>query len=884
MGLRSRISNLFLRSRVDREIQAELEAHIALRTEDNVAAGMPPDAARRDALLRFGNPVVTKERAAGEDAALSLATLGFDLKYVMRQLKKSPGFAFTVVITLALGIGSNAAIFSLVNAVLRHPAGVDHPERVAVMHVRYLKFTLDLPVISVPDYTGAASLSQQVETAAVESGTSFNIVQNGVAKNIAAARVSSKWFQVFGAQPILGRTFTADEDQPNAGKVVVLSYGIWQRAFGGDHNVIGQTLNLDEKPYRVIGVMRSDFAWPRRNDVWVPIALPPSAFAKENMFNENYQAVARLRPGVTVEQLNAALGTLLWQEVRPSPAAGFARSAGWSVYCTPLTEYAAGPLRKPLFVLSAVVLLVLLIASANVAGLFLARSSARSKEIAIQMALGASAGRMVRQLFLETFVLAAAAGAVGAAVGPLTGKLLLQLVPNNLADGFLVKSGPETVIFTVLMAFVTMLIAGMGPAYGMMLRRGQLKLGESERNTTASAGKQRLRSAFVISEVAAAFLLLTGTGLFLASLFRLQQVDPGFNPRGVATGKVNFSGDNVKKVQERQAAFVSGVVGRLAAQPGVSAAAAVEPLPFDPGTIESCSFNIVGQPNSPNEPGPHSQLTYATADYLKVMQIPLLAGRWIGPSDVAGTEPVTVIDSRLANHYWPGANAIGQHISFGCDTDAKPALVVGVVAPIRLSSLEEDTSDGMRYYPFAQDKRPSADFLVRSDGNTGVTGEAIKQAVAQSDSSQAVSTITSLETLVSDSLAGQRLIVWLLGAFATLALLLAMIGIYGLISFVTSQRTREVGIRMALGAHRGTVLRLVLTGALVRVGIGLVIGICASAVMTLMLRHVFVDFGAGMLSSLSVATGILMAVGALAGLIPANRAASINPVQALRTE
>jgi predicted permease len=822
-------------------------------------------------------------RSARRGSVSNVEGLRFDLRYAFRRLCKLPGFAATVVLTLALGIGANAAIFSVVNAVLRHPAGVDRPEQVVVLHTIYTKFTLDMPFVSAPTESYAASLNGLVETAALEQPTSFNLLRGGQAVHVAAARVSSQWFRVFGSPPILGRTFTPQEDQPNAGPVVVLSYGFWQRAFGGAADVAGQTLLLDGKSYRILGVMRSDFAWPRGSEIWVPIALPSSAFSPDEVFNEDYSSAVRLRSGVSVRQLNAALSTKMWEDLRRLDGSKYATSSGWTIYSKPLTEFAAGPLRKPLYVLSAVVALVLLIAAANVAGLFLARASARSKEFAIQMALGAGTGRMIRQLFLETLLLAIVACIAGAAAGPATGKLLLRMVPNNLAAGFAVHMGPSLIAFAAGTAALALLIAGFGPAYGIMRGRDQLSLRDGEGRATASGGKQRLRGAFVIAEVAAAFLLLTGMGLFLASLLELQRVDPGFNPRGVMTAQVPYAGEEFKKVPQRQAAFVGGVVDRLSAQPGVRAAAAVEPLPFDPAGLQSCSFAIIGRPLGPGDPGPHSQLSLATPDYLKVMQIPLLAGRWISPTDNAGSQGVAVIDERLAKKYWPNQNPIGQQISFGCGGHP-PALIVGVVATIRISSLEEDLSDGMRYYPFAQGEDYAADFLVRTDGDAMAMVPTLKQAVTLTDASQAVATQTALETLVSDSLAGRRLIVWMLGAFAGLALLLAMIGVYGLISYVTAQRTQEVGIRMALGAQRSSVVRMVLRDALVRVAIGLAVGVAISIAAFALVRHEFAEFGTGSFASFGAAALTLLAVGALAGLIPAARAASVDPVKALRRE
>jgi predicted permease len=803
----------------------------------------------------------------------------YNLRHACRQLVRLPGFSITAIITLALGIGANTAIFSVVNAVLRHPAGVDHPERVAVMNVLYKQLALDVPFISVPDYSDTASLHNVVEAGAMEKAISFNTVRDGKVEHISGAGVGSQWFQVFGARPILGRTFTAEEDQPNAGPVAVISYGLWQRVFGGSRSVVGQTLMLDQKPFQVIGVMRSDFAWPRRNQVWIPIALDPKAFAADQRYNENYQTFIRLRPGATIAQVNAGIAEKVREQIRTEGRGSFGNSSGWSFYASQLTQFAAGPLRKPLYVLFGVVALVLLIASANVAGLFLARTAARTREFAIRTALGANASAIIGQLLTETLLLAGAATLIGIAAGPVFGRLLLWLIPQSLAEGYEVHMDPAVLAFTACAGLFTSLIAGIGPSLRLLRQHQSLDLHEGGRNATASVEKQRLRSVFIIGEVALACLLLTGTGLFLFSLRALQQIDPGFNPHGVLDASVFYSGDSFKKDQSRQATFITSVIDNLASQPGVRAAAAVDPLPFDPNNGGSSSFQIVGRPLAPNDPGPHSNQSNATPDYLKVMQIPLLAGRWISPEDRADTQPVVVIDARLAHKFWPNQSPLGQHIS-----DGKPTLIIGVVATIRNSSLEQDTSDGMRYYAYAQTNDFRTDFLVRTDGNPSALAPAMQRAVTAADSTQTVTDILPLESLISGSLAGRRLIVDMLAAFAGLALLLAIVGIYGLISYVTNQRTVEVGLRMAVGAQRTDVVLLVLKGALAWVAIGLGVGAILSIVADRLLRQSFASFGSGVVESLTLSVLSLLVVGVLAAFLPAMRAASIQPIKALRNE
>jgi len=432
-----------------------------------------------------------------------MQTLLGNIRYGLRQLRNAPTFTVVAVLTLALGVGANTAIFSVIQAVLLHPAGISEPERVASFHVRYAQLNMPSIGVSVPDFKDAQSLTGVVESAALSQQVSFNASTNSGTEHLQAATVSRDWFRVFGAQPILGRIFSPEEDQKGANYVAVLSYPAWQRIFGGQPDAIGKSMVMDGQ---------SDFDWPRGRDVWVPLGLEPEAYAADKRFNENYDSAVRLKPGVGVEQFNAALAQKRMEEIRREGSKGFAESSGWSMFAQPWTQDAAGDLRKPLFALSAVVVAVLLIACLNVAGLLLARTAGRMRELAIRTALGASVSRIMLQFLVETSLLAGGAALIAVLTGPLIGRLLLLSIPGHLADGFVVQSNPRLVAVTIGCSLLAAFLAGVAPA--LQVARMQ-RVGEFGKSVTSSSSKQRLRSVLVSTEITLAFVLLAGTGCFL---------------------------------------------------------------------------------------------------------------------------------------------------------------------------------------------------------------------------------------------------------------------------------------------------------------------------------------------------------------------------------
>lgn len=812
-----------------------------------------------------------------------MQTLWGNIRYGLRQLRNAPTFTVVAILTLALGVGANTAIFSVIQAVLLHPAGISEPDRVASFNVRYTQLNMPSIGVSAPDLKDAQSLTDLVDAAAISRPGSFNMTTNGGTEHLQAAVISRDWFRVFGAQPILGRVFSPEEDQKGANYVAVLSYSAWQKIFGGQPDAIGKSMVMDGQTYRVIGVMRSDFDWPRGQDIWVPLGLEPDAYSANKRFNEMYYSAVRLKPGVTIDQLNAALAQKRLEEIRREGSNGagnsFAENSGWSMFVQPWTQNAAGDLRKPLFALFIVVAAILLIACANVAGLLLARTAGRMRELAIRTALGASMWQITSQFLVETSLLAVGAAVIAVLTGPLIGRLLLLAIPGHLADGFVVQNNPRLVMVTVGFSLLAALLAGIVPA--IQVARMQ-RIGEFGRSVTTSSSRQRLRTILVSTEIALAFVLLTGTGMFLVSLRQLQQVDPGFRTEGVLTGSVTLTGADYRDNKVKQAAFVRDVLSRLQQQPGLVAASATSFVPFSNSGGGSGSFLIQEKPTPVGKPGPHANIQEAAPDYLAAMQIPLMRGRWFTPGDRAETMPVAVIDDVLAKAYWPGQNPIGAHLQEGPKTPVME--VVGVVGHVRINSLEVDQNKGLIYMPFEQHPAVTTNFIVRTKGDPQMAQSSLINAIHSVDSSEAVYNVRTLSSLVSQSLGARQLLVWLLSLFGGLALLLAAIGIYGLLSYTTSQRSAEIGIRMALGAQRWQIARLVVQDMLTMVGAGLGVGLVAVLLMQRLLAHAFAGVGGGVVLSLLVAAAGLFLAAALAVALPARRSATVEPAIVLRAE
>jgi len=812
-----------------------------------------------------------------------------DFRYAVRMLLKSPGFTVVAVLTLALGIGANTAIFSVVNGLLLHPFGIPHPERLLAIRARYEKLNLKSIVISAPDYTFVRDNKQTFAAAAIETENDFNYAAGAWPLRLRGSRVSWQWFDVFEARPLLGRVFAPEEDQPNADHEVVLAYGTWKSIFGGDSDIVGRSIQLNQQPYKIIGVMEPDFEWPGQTDLWAPLGLAPDAFTLNNIFNENYLAVARLEARVKPSSASAFL-KMTSQQIRDDPRTqGYPKASGWSLFAIPFTEFVYGDVRTPLLILLGAVGLVLLIACSNVAGLLLARASARAREFAVRTALGASPWRLARQMLTESVALAFVGMVLGLVIAFQAVRALLWLAPGNLSTGLDIHLDLYVLLFTALIAGASAIIFGAAPAWQIAFLDPQQNLKQGRGTGEGSAGRHRFRSGLVVAELSLALVLLASAGVFLKSLEKLKDVDVGFRPHGLMTAALALP-ERQYDTPDKQVAFLSSMLAGLSSAPGVISAAAAVPLPFS-GFGGSASFNIEGRAAPPGDPGPHGDVRGVSPRYFETMGIRLLRGRVFTDQDRRGGQPVAIIDENLAREYWPNQDALGQRIRNGNRAPWKT--IVGIVRPVRHSQVVgeeasregvEGSGKGVYYFPLYQENSPATFLIARASGDPAALAGAIRVAVHDVDPSQPVSDLKTMDERLAMSMGPRRSAVTLLTVFAAMALTLAAVGLFGLIRYNVTQRTQEIGVRMALGASRSDVLRMVLGESLRLALLGVAGGLVAAFALTRVLSSLL--YGVSPTDPLTFAgmALVLVSVALLACSIPAQRATRVDPLVALRYE
>ncbi len=802
-----------------------------------------------------------------------------DFKISLRGLMKSPAFLTTAVLALALGIGANTAIFSAVNSVLLNPADIREADRVVALRTQYLAIDglsdIGLSAASFKDYEGLASVFQ---SATIIQNRDVNFTGSETPERLRGAMTSPRFFDVVGQRPFIGRTYTNEEDQPNNNRVIVLSYGVWQRLFGGDPAIEGKMVQFNEEPHKVLGVMPQGFGFPGQSDVWIPLGLNPRVYSPQARFNEQYAGFARLKPGVSLDQANAAIKVLVDQIVQREFQGQ--NRVRWGLFVKSATDQMSGPLKLGLWVLLGAAGFVLLIACANIAGLLLARASSRAKEVAIRTALGASRADLIRQLLAESLLLSISGGILGLAVGWAGMKWIVAATPPPLTPR--IEMDWRVFAFTAAVSLICGLFFGIFPAWQASSARNQYDtLKDGGRSGTAGLARQRVRSVLVTAEMAIALVLLVGTGLFLRSLAEAQKVNPGFSAQGVQTAFVGLSAAKYKADTQRSN-FFGALDQRLRKLPGVAYGALIVPMPFS-GDNWSGSFRIVGQTLDPNTPAPHGDQRYVSPDYFAALNIPLVRGRFFTDSDSATGPPVIIIDTKVAERYFPNQNPIGQKIQRGGPTSPQME-IVGVVGHVYQTSLESDTK-GAYFIPIVQQPPPMAGIVVKSQGGDPVQlTSAIRQAVHEVDPNQPMFNVKTMDERVDESLGTRRIVVGLLSLFGGLALTLAALGLYGVISYAVTQRTQEIGIRMALGAERSTVLGMVLAhGAKLAVA-GLAIGLIGSFVAGRLISTQLYQVNAFDPLTFAAVAVILSVVALGASYIPALRATHVDPVIALRHE
>ncbi len=806
----------------------------------------------------------------------ALETLIKDVRYGIRKLIKAPAFTVVAVIALALGIGANAAIFSVVNAVLLSPLPFKESERLLIIRETKLP---QFPEFSVSpgNFLDWQKQNTVFEQLVAVNGSAVNLIGSGEPERVRGQNVTQGFLTMLGVQPQLGRDFLPEEDQPDHNNVVLLSYGLWQRRFGGNPNIVNQNINLSGQSCTVVGVMPPNFHFMDNDaELWRPIGF--TAQQSQSHGGHYLSAVGRLKPGITVDQARAEMTTIAGRLAAQYPDA----NTGWSVKVMPLLDYSVRSIKPALMVLLVAVAFVLLIACANVANLLLARAAGRQKEIAIRTALGAGRWRVVRQLLTESLLLSLIGGALGLMLAKLGMGLLLTLAPGTLPRMTNVSLDGRVLLFTVAITFLTGLIFGLVPALQASKPNLNETMKDAGRGSTEGGRRQLIRSALVVAEVAAALILLVGAGLMMKSFWRLQQVDPGFNPENTLTAAVSLP--RVKYPEEnQQVSFYKQLVENVATLPGVQSVGATQVVPLS-GNDYLLAFEIQGRP--PVQPGntPSTNFYSVSADYFSAMGIPLRRGRLFTKRDTKDSPHVALINETMAKRTFPGEDPIGKRITF--DTGEKNPdwfEVVGIVGDVKQYSLDQPTTL-QTYEPYTQQTFPSMTLVVRTKDDPTNLSAAIRSEVLKLDKDQPVSSIKTLQQFFSNSISQQQFSMLLLGVFAVVALVLATVGIYGVLSYAVTQRRHEIGIRMALGARAPDVLRLVLINGMSLALIGVILGLGGAFGLTRLMETLLFEVKAtDIITYATVALGLLV-VALAACYIPARRATKVDPLVALRYE
>jgi len=811
-------------------------------------------------------------RPANSSSLVSIALMfANDIRFAVRALGRSRTFTVTAVLTLALGISVNTAIFSVIDSVLLRQPPFDAPERIVAVNGQNLEKGLMASSVAYPDVVDWRAGARGFEEIAVFRGATFNLVGGDRAERVSGARVSANFFRAFGARPQLGRGFVAAEETSGRERVVVLSDAYWRRRFAGDRSIVGKQLSLSGWQYTVVGVMPKGFAYPPEADLWSPFAPDSEALHRGNRF---IRAVGRLAPGAAPDRAAAELDAIAKRLEREYPGS----NTGWRATVRPIQEAMVGRAPVILYTFLGAVAFVLLIACANVANLLLARASGRAREVAVRKALGASSWRLTRQLLTESVVLALAGAVCAGLLSLWEVRLLRSVVPVPLPPWLSIEVSGRALLFTVALAVATGVVAGIVPA--LRLARGGVR--ESLATGGRGAGsprRSRTQRGLVVAEVALAVVLLAGAGLLLASLARLRSVPPGFSADGVLVARLTLAGPRYES-GGAEVRFYDDLLGRLRETPGVDAAAAAGALPLS-GSTNTSNFLIVGRPAPAEGQDPTSRWERVTPDYFRVLGIPLRTGRSFDARDGDGAPRVVVVSESWARTFFPGDAVVGRHIRPGGGEEQ--ATIVGVVGDVRHDGLDEPVQPTM-YLPFAQNPDGGMTVVIRTSRDPGALASALRDAARGVDATIPLYNVATMQDQVAKSILAQRLSSSMIAVFALMALVLATVGVYGLIAYTVAERRHEIGIRLALGAQGRDVRRLVVGQGIRLTLAGVVMGLLGAVAVGRGLRGMLFGVRALHLPTLAGVSAILLVVAALASWIPARRAARTDLLRALRAD
>jgi putative ABC transport system permease protein len=889
-----RLRSLFRWGQADQELDDELSDHLERKTEEYVARGMAREEARRRTRLDLGGIEQTKEKCRDARRVNWIQDLIQDLSYGLRMLRRSPAFTAIAIVTLALGIGANTAIFSIVNAVLLRPLPFPEPDRLVRIAFDEPGLGLrDVP-FSVPeldDLRNRAGVFKDVSTIA---SASENLTGAGRPERLEFMVTHPNYFSMLGATPQIGRLFGSQDLALGFAPVVVISDGLWRRSYGADPNVIGRSVQLDNDPYTIVGVLPPGFRHPGPTvsgnvEVFQTAGFsadpaPPPARSTRFM----PAAIGRLKPDLTLEQAQARL-TAMAIQVRHDYATDYPAQSQWTIEIQPLQEVLVGNVRPMLLVLLGAVILIVFIVSLNIANLLLARASGRQQELAVRSALGASRGRVIRQMLTESMLLSVIGGAAGVLTTVSALGLILRLVPSNIPRLNEVRIDWVVLGFALAISVLTALAFGVGPALQSARAAISSAIREGARGSGSSAKTSRLRDVLIVSELAFAVVLMVGAGLLLRTLRDLLQENPGFNPTQVVAANLSLPEPNDPKADPylsvaQQTSFNRELLRRMRAIPGIELAAITSDLPTtDLRLNDAQAISALAIEDGPVESSLdlRAERIRISPDYFKVMQAPLLRGRFFTEGDEDGKQPVVILDETTSRKYWPTRDPLGRRVRFGADPTKPWMTVLGIVKDIKSDGLDIDGIPHI-YVPIYQSPGRDLSVVLRTSLPAKVLEPQIRHDIQSIDPGLPAFNVSSMNEVVDRSLASRRFSADLVGGFAGLALLLASIGIYGLLAYMVGQRSREIAVRMALGARPWDVMKLFLGKGVVLAGVGIVAGMIVSAATTSMMASLLYGVHPHDLLVFLAAPLLLFAVAVLASYLPARRATKVDPIVALR--